>query len=150
MSATAPPVVFFDLGDTLVTSPRRWLPGAPALLAQMKASGARLGIISNTTGLASREAILKLLPADFELSLFEPELVLFSSEVGSAKPHPAIYRDAVARAKRPAGECFHCSENIVETLMAQEVGMRAIRVQSPPNSDLDGLAQAIAEFQALR
>ena len=149
MTRAALPVVFFDLGDTLVTSPRRWLPGAQGLLARLKASGARLGILSNTTGLASREAILKLLPADFDLSLFEPDLVLFSSEVGSAKPHAAIYREAVARAKRPAGECFYCSENIVETLMAQKVGMRAIRVQSPPNSDLEGLVQAIEEFRAL-
>ena len=150
MSVAAPPVVFFDLGDTLVTSPRRWLPGAQALLARLKAGGARLGIISNTTGLASREAILKLLPADFDLSPFDADLVLFSSEVGHSKPQPAIYREAIARAKRPAGECLYCGESIVETLMAQEVGLRAIRIQPPPGSDLDELAQAIAAFRALR
>jgi phosphoglycolate phosphatase-like HAD superfamily hydrolase len=31
--------IFFDLGETLVTSPRRWLPDAPALLASLKQKG---------------------------------------------------------------------------------------------------------------
>src|SRR5262245_10068188 len=64
--------IFFDLGETLVTSPRQWLPDAPALLASLKQRGMRLGIISNTGDLASRQAILGLLPPDFNINLFEP------------------------------------------------------------------------------
>ena len=54
-------VVFFDLGETLVTAPRTWLPGARALLASLKTNGLRVGIISTTPGLADRTAILGIL-----------------------------------------------------------------------------------------
>jgi putative hydrolase of the HAD superfamily len=142
-------VVFFDLGETLVTRPRRWLPDAQALLTSLRQSGFRLGIISNTTGLATRAEILDHLPADFDPGAFETRLTLFSSEVGKQKPQPAIFKEAVARADAPANQCLYCSENILETLMAQHVGMRSIRVQTSPNSDLSGLQQTIVEFQAL-
>lgn len=142
-------VVFFDLGDTLVNSTRHWLPGAKLLLNSLRQKGLRLGIISNTTGLSHRADILKLLPVDFDPSAFEAKLILFSSEVGKEKPQNAIFLEAVARAGRPAKECLYCSENIVETLMAQEIGMRSIRVQSPPNNDLSMLQQKIQEYQVL-
>jgi FMN phosphatase YigB (HAD superfamily) len=79
-------ILFFDLGDTLVRSPRTWLPGAKELLASLKAKGFRLGIISNTTGLANRTAILNILPTDFDITIYESAMVLFSSEVGIEKP----------------------------------------------------------------
>jgi hypothetical protein len=44
---------------------------------------------------------------------------------------------------------MYCSEDIVETLMAQQAGMRSIRVQTLPNSDLSVLQQRILDFQAL-
>jgi hypothetical protein len=37
----------------------------------------------------------------------------------------------------------------VDTLMAQHVGMRTIRVQTAPNSDLAELQQTIMKFQDL-
>jgi hypothetical protein len=43
-------------------------------------------------------------------------------------------------------ECLYCSENVVETLMAQHVGMHIIRVQTSPNSDLATLEQDLATF----
>ena len=138
--------LFFDLGDTLVTSSRTWLAGAKALLASLKSKGFQIGIISNTGDLTTRAEILNLLPSDFDLSLFEPALVLFSSEFGVAKPKPSIFEEAVRRANIPAGECLYCSENIVETLVAQSVGMLALRVQPPPASDLSTLELRIADF----
>jgi FMN phosphatase YigB (HAD superfamily) len=140
--------ICFDLGETLVTSPRQWLPDAPALLASLKQRGMRLGIISNTGNLSSRQAILGLLPPDFAINLFEPALVLFSSEVGVAKPRKEIFEKAVRRVGIPASQCLYCSESLVETLVAQHVGMRATRVQPPPRSDLATLEQRIAEYQA--
>jgi FMN phosphatase YigB (HAD superfamily) len=147
--ALAITVVFFDLGQTLVTEPRHWLPGAQALLNGLRQSEFRLGIISNTGGLTTRAEILNLLPADFDLGAFEANLTLFSSEIGKEKPHRAIFEEAVARASRPANQCLYCSENIVETLMAQQVEMRSIRVQTPPNSDLSVLQKRIMDFQVL-
>lgn len=142
-------VVFFDLGETLVTSPRRWLTGAQALLRSLRQSGFRLGIISNTGDLTTRAEILNLLPTDFDSDAFEASLILFSSEIKKEKPHKAIFEEAVARAGKPANQCLYCSENIVETLMAQHVGMRSIRVQTLPNSDLSVLQQRIMDFQVL-
>lgn len=142
-------VIFFDLGDTLVTkSPRAWLPDAQALLKSLRQAGFRLGIISNTGDLA-RAAILNLVPDDFDLAVFEAELVLFSSEVKKAKPDPLIFEKAVARAGVPANQCLFVTEDIVDTLMAQHVGMRTIRVQTAPNSDLAELQQTVMEFQDL-
>jgi HAD superfamily hydrolase (TIGR01509 family) len=143
-------VIFFDLGDTLVTTrPRAWLPGAQALLKSLRQAGFRLGIISNTGNLATRDAILEVLPADFDLAVFEEQLVLFSSEVKKEKPDPLIFEKAVARAAVPANQCLFVTENIVDTLMAQHVGMRTIRVQTDPNSDLAELQQTIMKFQEL-
>jgi FMN phosphatase YigB (HAD superfamily) len=142
-------VVFFDLGDTLVTAGRHWLPGAKVLLNSLRQKGFRLGIISNTQGLTTRAEILNLLPTDFDPAAFEAILTLFSSEVGREKPQKAIFEEAVARAGEPANQCLYCSENIVETLMAQQAGMRSIRVQTAPNSDLSVLQQRILDFQVL-
>jgi putative hydrolase of the HAD superfamily len=139
-------VIFFDLGDTLVTAPRKWLPGAKALLPSLRQKAFRLGIISNTHGLATRHAILDRLPNDFDLQLFDPTLILFSSEVGTEKPDREIFEEAIARALTAPVECLYCSENVVETLMAQHVGMHTIRVQKSPNSDLATLEQDVATF----
>ena len=81
--------------------------------------------------------------------MFEASLTLFSSEIGKEKPHQAIFEDAVTRTGKPANQCLYCSEDIVETLMAQQVGMRSIRVQTLPGSDLSRLQQKITDFQVL-
>jgi phosphoglycolate phosphatase-like HAD superfamily hydrolase len=147
--AMAIAIVFFDLGETLVTRPRCWLPGAQAVLSSLRQAGVRLGIISNTPDLAKRAAILELLPTDFDLGAFDANLILFSSEIKMEKPHRAIFEEAVMRAGKPANQCLYCSEDIVETLMAQQVGMRSIRVQTRPNSDLGELQKRIEEFDVL-
>ena len=82
------------------------------------------------------------------MNLFESALVLFSSEVGIQKPRKEIFEKAVSLVRIPAGQCLYFSENIVETLVAQHVGMRAMRVQPPPNSDLATLEQRISDYQA--
>lgn len=94
----------------------------------LKSKGFRLGIISNTGNLADRTAILNLLPADFDLAVFEADLVLFSSEVGIEKPKTGIFAKAVSAANAPASECLYCSENPVETLAAQIAGMQSLRI----------------------
>lgn len=142
-------VIFFDLGETLVTSPRKWLPNAKALISSLRPKGFRLGIISNTAGLSNRQAILDILPVDFDLTLFDSTLVLFSSELGKEKPHKEIFEEAIIRASVPARECLYCSESIVETLMAQYIGMRSIRVQTSPNSDLGNLEASMSTLLSL-
>ena len=140
-------VFFFDLGDTLVRGASRdWIVGARELLHALANRAFRVGILSNTGNLQSRQEILDLLPVDFDLSLFEPGLVLFSSEVGLAKPDPEIFKEATRRAGIPAGRCLYCSESIPETLVAQHAGMLAVRVQPPPGGDLVRLEEFILDF----
>ena len=136
-------VVFFDLGETLVTQGKAWVPGAKNLLAQLSGKGVRLGVISNTGDLA-RPDILKLLPADFDLNLFESKLILFSSEVHVEKPAPAIFQLAIKRAGVPSGKCLFCTEDLLDTLAAQRAGMRTARVLKPASaSDVASLATVL-------
>lgn len=136
-------VVFFDLGDTLVTSAnRQWVPGAQALLARLKARSLRLGVSSNTADL-TRDELQPLLPVDFDWGLFEPGLIILSSEVGAEKPSHAIVESAVAAAGTPASGCLFCSESLVDTLAAQAVGMPAARVARPPDSELGELLDSL-------
>jgi FMN phosphatase YigB (HAD superfamily) len=136
-------VVFFDLGETLVTQAKTWVPGAKNLLVQLSGKGVRLGVISNTGNL-SRPDILKLLPADFDLNLFESKLVLFSSEVHVEKPAPAIFQLAIKRAGVPPDKSLFCTEDLLDTLAAQRAGMRTARVLKPASaSDLASLVNVL-------
>lgn len=137
-------VVFFDLGETLVTGNRQWVQGAKNALAGLRAAGVRLGVISNT-GNSTRPQLLKRFPTDFSFDMFESALVILSSEVGVEKPSPAIFELALTRAALPPEQCLFCTEDLLHTLVAQGVGMRAARTQTPPASDIGGLAQALTE-----
>src|SRR5262249_43567491 len=128
-------VIFFDLGDTLVGANHAFLPGALTLLTQLSTTGVRLGEISNT-GNCTREQLSAQLPPNFPWGLFDSALVILSSEVHVEKPNPAIFQKAVAQAGVEAAKCLYCSENLLETLVAQAVGLKAARVQRPPHSDL--------------
>jgi FMN phosphatase YigB (HAD superfamily) len=91
MSATTIKVIFFDLGETLVTRGRAWVPGAQAALAELRRRRVRLGIISNT-GRLTRRAVFETLPVDFDPLTFEEQLTIFSSEAGVEKPDPRIFQ----------------------------------------------------------
>jgi len=128
-------VAFFDLGETLVGNNKDWIPGAQETLAKLREKHVRLGVISNTDDL-QRSAILDRLPKDFDLGIFEKELIIFSSEVHVAKPNPEIFRLAIQRAYVKASECFFCTEDPSHVRAAQNEGMRTITVRKPPNSDI--------------
>lgn len=135
--------VFFDLGDTLVTKPRQWIPGAQGALSSLRFKKLRLGVISNT-GESSRDALLGELPVDFSFVLFDPKLILLSSEVGIKKPNVKIFELAVERSELPSSQCLFCTENLLDSLVAQRAGMRVARVQKPPQSDMEKLIDTLA------
>ena len=136
-------VIFFDLGDTLVNvATHTFLPGAKTLLVQLHARGVHLGIISNTGNL-TRAEITTLLPPDFDWAQFEPKLVVLSSEVGFEKPDPLIFDKAVSNAGIAASLCLYCSEDLLETLVAQQVGLRAARLHSPAQPDAQNFLAAL-------
>lgn len=141
-------VIYFDLGDTLVLRSGDWVDGAQSVLDELAAAGLRLGILSNTGNL-SREELLAALPAGFDLTRFKSELIILSSEVGIEKPSRAIFELAVSRAEVEAAACLYCSENLVETLAAQEAGLRAARLLRPPASDLRELAESLRQGRLL-
>lgn len=131
-------VAFFDLGGTLIGDKRDWLPGAHATLAKLCEKKIRLGLISNTANL-SRAEIIKLLPEDFDLSLFENELVIFSSEVNVAKPNREIFQLAIKRAKAKPAQCLFCTEEPSHILVAKQEKMQTATVKKPPHSDIGKL-----------
>jgi len=135
-------VIFFDLGETLVTRRRAWVPGAQGALGELQRRRVRLGIISNT-GELTRRAVFETLPMDFDARTFEEGLIIFSSEVGVEKPDPRIFQLALQRASLSAEECLFCTENLLHTLAAQRAGMRAARVLPPPGSDVGALVREL-------
>lgn len=141
-------VIFFDLGDTLVTSPRTWLPGAEDLLRRLRQNNLRLGIISNTANM-SRPELANLLPPDFAWASFEEKLVVLSSEVGVEKPALGIFHLAVSRSGLASGLCLFCSENPLDCLAAQRAGLHAYRVQKPPAGDIAGVFLVLKELEGL-
>ena len=123
--------IFFDIGDTLV-SQLDWQDGAQVCLNQLRAEGARLGIISNTDGL-SRQDLAAHLPVDFDFARFDDDLVLLSSESGIEKPDPAIFRKAMDLTGLDPRNCIFVGEDLSETLAAQAVGMQVCRVTHFPH-----------------
>ena len=119
-------VVFFDIGNTLVSS-GGWLPEAAETLAILKSQGIRLGLLSNTGDL-TREQLQTLLPDSFEFDVFEPGLVFLSSETGVEKPNLGAFLLAIQHAAVSPWQTMFVGETISETLAAQKAGMQAVRI----------------------
>ncbi len=134
-------VVYFDIGDTLVTG-KAWLPGAQALLGHLRDKGMRIGLISNTGELSRDELASEYLPADFDFGWFDEEIVLLSSEVGVEKPALSMFTMAVNHADVSPWETLFVAETLEETWAAQQAGMQALRICKAPD-DLDRIVELI-------
>lgn len=121
--------VFFDLGDTLVRgdNTKTWEPGAKSVLESLHFAGVNIGLLSNTGDL-SRAQLKSLLPDDFPWGKLKESLIILSSEVGIAKPKLEIFQHAIGKAGVAGIKCIYCSENLVETVAAQQAGMHGARV----------------------
>ena len=133
-------IVFFDLGDTLV-SDSAWIAGAKQMLAALRGRGVRLGIISNT-GSMDRTQLAAHLPADFDLTQFDASLIILSGEVGFEKPDSRIFDLAVERAGAGSIALF-CNEDLLHSVAAQLSGLIAVRVMPPPASDVAALLSVL-------
>jgi len=122
-------VVFFDIGDTLV-SKKRWLPGAQDFVRALKEKKIRVGLISNTGNL-NREKVQNLLPDDFNFAVFEDGLTLLSSEVGIEKPNLGIFSLAIQHAGVSPWQTMFVGESLTESLAAQRAGMQSARITNP-------------------
>lgn len=121
--------IFFDIGNTLI-SKKSWLPGSKECVLAMREKKIRTGLISNTGNL-TRDELNKLLPEDFDFSLFEEGLTLLSSEVGIEKPSLGIFSLAIQHAGCSPWETIFVGESLTEALAAQNAGMLAARIADP-------------------
>jgi histidinol phosphatase-like enzyme len=131
-------VIFFDLGGTLgdprvsPTSDRLEgfdpYPFVRELLEQLRDTGHRLGLISDT-GPERAEDMERVLTASNLFDVFDPTLLIYSAEVGMRKDSPAIFE----RAAREAGveadpsQCLFVGENPREVCFALDAGFRITR-----------------------
>jgi HAD superfamily hydrolase (TIGR01509 family) len=115
--------------------------GAGELLAALRASGLRLGVISNT--LQPGRYMDRSLARRGLLDTFSTRT--YSSDVGVAKPHPDIFRAALAAMNVLPEQALHVGDRLLADVAgAQSVGMRAvlIRVAARPEINPSILPEA--------
>jgi putative hydrolase of the HAD superfamily len=86
--------------------PRAWrvFPEVPRVLEQLRARGALLAVVSNFDG--------RLVPLLAALGLSQRvDAIVHSSEAGSAKPDPGIFRAALARLGVPPADALHVGDD---------------------------------------
>ncbi len=103
---------------------RVW-PEAPGVLAALRDSGQRLGVVSNNTDrLPRRLGALGLAP------FFRD--VTYSEEAGALKPDPAIFRIALRRAGCRPREVVHVGDEYdADVVGARGAGLAAVLVDRP-------------------
>lgn len=109
------------------------LAGAGEMLAELRAMGLRLALISNTGRTPGR--VLRRVMAD--LGLDAPfDTLIFSDEVGLAKPNPAIFKIALAALGVTASAALHLGDDLVlDWQGAHAAGLPAgiLRAECPPD-----------------
>lgn len=111
-------------GGESVPSPLR--PGALAVLAELRRWGLRLGAVSNTVQPARfmQPALARRGLAPFF------DVVVLSSEVGFAKPHPAIFHIALEALGVAASAAVYVGDRLLPDVAGpQAVGMRAVLIE---------------------
>ncbi len=100
--------------------------GVHAVLAELRGRGLRLGAISNTVQPAhhmNRNMIRRGLADYFDVQVY-------SSEIGVAKPHPAIFRAALdALGVAPAAAAYVGDRLVADVAGPHAVGMRAVLIE---------------------
>lgn len=92
-----------------------------ALVEQLRDSGIRVGLLSNSWG--------NTYPREQIDALFDP--VVISGEVGLRKPQAAIYQHALERLDLPAGRVLFIDDAEPNIIGAQSVGLRALLHTKP-------------------
>lgn len=88
-------------GGAVLATPPDLLPGAAEAIAEARARGLRVGLISNT-GVSGGRHLRAVLALHGLLDAFDA--LLFSDELRRSKPHPAVYEQALADLGVEAGE----------------------------------------------
>jgi FMN phosphatase YigB (HAD superfamily) len=129
--------VFFDLGGTLGTpvvsaAPVHLIgfdvfPFVAVLLESLRQRQVRLGLISNT-GADGHETVDAVLAKSGLLAFFEPELRIYSRDVGHTKAETKIFQIAIDRAgmSNEPDQCLFVGEDAEERGVAVDAGMRVL------------------------
>jgi putative hydrolase of the HAD superfamily len=106
-------------------------PDAPGLLRQLRATGVKIGVLSNT--MWSRSMHEQVFARDGVLDLIDG--AVYSSEIEWTKPHPEAFRAAMnaVGVTDPAACVFVGDRPFDDVYGAKRAGMRAVLV---PNSDV--------------
>lgn len=105
----------------LSTTSLSLLPYVEPLVRTLRASGCRMGIVSNTEAILTRADIER-----FRI-LKEMDVMVLSSEAGTKKPDPAIFREAVQRLGAvPAAGIFVGDDLEEDVRGAQRAGLRCV------------------------
>jgi len=121
LTGAAVPAETFAEAYTDIFTP---IEGTHAILRSL-AGKVRLGLLSNTNEWHFRRHIRNV-PV---FPLFDA--VTLSYEVGTLKPDPEIYRDALRKISLPPGECAYVDDIGEYADGAAVVGMRGIRCEGP-------------------
>lgn len=109
---------------------RTLFPEVPLVLRTLRESGIRMGLISNiwVSGPIVREHLRAL--GLLEVGLFEA--VVLSSEIGYVKPHPALFRTALAQMGVEASRAWYVGDDPhADVAGAKAAGMVAVLVRRP-------------------
>jgi putative hydrolase of the HAD superfamily len=126
---------------------RQLLGDAPAgtldALATLRSAGWRTGLVSNITSETMQQWPTSALAQHFDTTAF-------SSEVGAAKPQPAIYLAACNGLGVTPAECVYIADGSDNELQAAaDLGMLAIRTTEHSDSDPAWSGHTIGSFAEL-
>jgi putative hydrolase of the HAD superfamily len=137
------PLPLRDVEDALLAAVRfRAYPEVPAVLARLRAGGARLAVVSNWDvslhDVLERTQLRALVDA-----------VVISAELGAAKPDPAIFRAALERLGATAGEAMHVGDSVEHDVAgARAAGLEAVLVARDGAQAPDGV-RVVASLEGL-
>jgi putative hydrolase of the HAD superfamily len=130
-------------------------PDALQTLVRLRSNGMQVGLVSNT--LWPKEFHLRDLARYEILHLFDS--MVFSSELGYAKPHPTIFRHCLADLGVEPEEAVFVGDRFdADVEGAQKVGMRAVLKKHPqrmpidrvrPDGVIDGLGELLPLLDSL-
>jgi putative hydrolase of the HAD superfamily len=132
-----------DVEEALLAAVRfRAYPEVPAVLARLRAGGARLAVVSNWDvslhDVLERTHLRALVDA-----------VVISAELGAAKPDPAIFRAALERLGAAADDAIHVGDSVEHDVAgARAAGIEAILVARDGARAPDGV-RTVASLDGL-
>jgi putative hydrolase of the HAD superfamily len=129
----------------------RVAPATVDALAALRRGGYRLALVSNVT---VPGPLMRATVAELGLAPYFDALV-FSSELGVRKPHPAIYQHALAALELAPAEAVFVGDRVREDIQGpQAVGLRAVLCREHRQEPLgaahpDGIVERFADLPAL-